>query len=307
MDKNEFPFLSVIVPVFNAESTLKECLQSLIGQDYPNERYEIIVVNNMSTDRSVLIAQEFKNVKVLHQLDTQGISPTRNIGAKHASGDVLVFFDADQVANKNYLSVLLQSYPDKDYGAFASKNSAFDNGDSLLSDYWKIEWTVDSKNPAHLDKFSGGNFAMHKWVFNKIGGFDERMVTCEDFDLAWRMQKELNLMVKYELEAISYHYERTQVSGLFKREYKFGIGEVYLGRKFREARKNNIFIFAKLLKRTLLGCLAFFVKVFKLLFRRSSVREIQLLLLDIGLQWANFIGRLRGEFNCFITKEFPNI
>ena len=296
---------SIIIPFYNAEPTLQQCLQSIVEQDY-KENYEIIAVDNKSTDQGRGIADSFINVITISQHEKQGICPTRNAGVKIARGEILVFFDADQVAQKDYLTILLRSTSQQEYGAFASKNIAFEETDSVLSDYWKTEWSLDSANKNELDKFSGGNFAMRKSVFDTLGGFDNELLMCEDFDLAWRMQKQLGLKIKYELESISYHYERATVKSLVKREYNFGIGEVQLSTKFPEIKKSIFVSLFHILKRTFLGLAALCFKLLKLCIGKSSLREMHLLLLDIYLQWVHFLGITAGKLKFLQSLQKQN-
>ena len=97
--------ISVIVPVYNVEDYLKECINSILNQNYKN--YEIIIVDDGSTDDCSKICDEYKNsnVKVYHKLNG-GLSDARNYGIKKASGDYLVFVDSDDVLCKNMLKEL---------------------------------------------------------------------------------------------------------------------------------------------------------------------------------------------------------
>lgn len=99
--------ISVIVPIYNIELYLKQCLESLINQIYQN--IEIILVDDGSTDQSGTICEEYaeidKRIIVIHQKN-QGLSGARNTGLRKASGDYLAFVDADDIVSKHYLSTL---------------------------------------------------------------------------------------------------------------------------------------------------------------------------------------------------------
>lgn len=102
------PKISVILPVYNLEKYLKDCLVSVIGQDYPN--IEIIVVDDGSTDGSKVIAEELlensqKDYKIISR-PNKGVSATRNDGIKAATGEWLVMIDADDVVEQNFVSAL---------------------------------------------------------------------------------------------------------------------------------------------------------------------------------------------------------
>lgn len=102
-------FLSFIVPVYNAEQYLAECLQSLLEQDIPKEDYEILCVNDGSKDNSLKILREFEgryaNVVVIDKQNS-GVATARNIGLDAAQGEYVWFVDADDFLKANMLSAL---------------------------------------------------------------------------------------------------------------------------------------------------------------------------------------------------------
>lgn len=102
--------ISVIIPIYNCQKYLSECLQSLTNQSISD--FEVILVDDGSTDNSLKIckiySQNKKNVKVIHT-DNNGVSVARNIGLKNSKGELITFIDADDVLEYNYLEVLSQS------------------------------------------------------------------------------------------------------------------------------------------------------------------------------------------------------
>src|SRR5574344_1872249 len=100
--------ISIIVPVYNSEKTLKRCYDSLINQDYKN--IEIILIDDGSKDKSGeicdLYAKKDKRIKVFHQ-ENQGESAARNCGLKFAEGEWITFCDSDDFVAKNYISSFL--------------------------------------------------------------------------------------------------------------------------------------------------------------------------------------------------------
>lgn len=99
--------ISVIVPVYNSEEYLSECIESILKQDYQN--YEIILIDDGSTDSSGAICDEYsakyKQIRTLHQ-QNKGVSAARNAGLKVANGRYITFVDSDDWVEENYLSVL---------------------------------------------------------------------------------------------------------------------------------------------------------------------------------------------------------
>lgn len=98
---------SFIIPVYNVESYLNECINSLIEQEYPKSKYEIILVDDESKDKSGEICDEYErkynNIKVIHKKNG-GLSDTRNCGIKASSGEYLLFIDSDDyIDDKRFL------------------------------------------------------------------------------------------------------------------------------------------------------------------------------------------------------------
>ena len=103
--------LSIIVPVYNVADYLAKCLDSLLAQDLPQNEYEIIVVNDGSTDNSGDIAQQYAdkyaNITLINQAN-QGLSGARNTGIKCAKGDYIQFVDSDDYLEDNVLGGLMR-------------------------------------------------------------------------------------------------------------------------------------------------------------------------------------------------------
>lgn len=94
--------ISVIVPFYNAGKYIEKCAEALLAQSYPPTRYEIIMVDNNSTDRSVDLLRKYPRIKVLSQRK-QGSYAARNQGVAAAKGDILAFTDADCVSSPDWL------------------------------------------------------------------------------------------------------------------------------------------------------------------------------------------------------------
>lgn len=105
------PLLSFIVPIYNVEEFLDRCIQSLMRQGMDEDTYEIILVNDGSTDRSLTICQNYsdsyENIRVVSQ-DNQGLGPARNTGIREAHGEYLCFVDADDYLIENKLCSIIK-------------------------------------------------------------------------------------------------------------------------------------------------------------------------------------------------------
>jgi glycosyltransferase involved in cell wall biosynthesis len=110
MDQQSKPFLSVLIPVYNGAATIGPALDSLAAQDYPADRYEVIVVNDGSTDDTAKVLAERQNLRYIELPYNMGISPALNAGLDAAGGEILVVFNDDCLAAPDYLSQLVLGY-----------------------------------------------------------------------------------------------------------------------------------------------------------------------------------------------------
>lgn len=117
MKKNKF---SIIVPVYNTSKVLQRCFDSIFNQTYNN--YEVIVVNDGSTDDSLNVIKKYKDKIVLINQKNEGLSMARNNGVKKATGDYILFVDSDDSINKDLLKELNNNITDEDLIRYQIKN-----------------------------------------------------------------------------------------------------------------------------------------------------------------------------------------
>lgn len=109
LDSHEYPFISVLIPVRNEEGSIRACLESIISQNYPMTQVQVIVIDDHSSDRTVDLANGFKEVVVLHQDD--GISGKKAAilkGIENAQGEVIMTIDGDCVVGENWISCMVR-------------------------------------------------------------------------------------------------------------------------------------------------------------------------------------------------------
>ena len=96
---------SILVCAYNAEKYLKQCLDSLVHQTINKKEYEIILINDGSTDKTKEIASSYKNIKIINQKN-KGLSESRNVALKHSSGTWILFVDADDLISTKLLEII---------------------------------------------------------------------------------------------------------------------------------------------------------------------------------------------------------
>lgn len=222
------PRVSVVVPVYNGERTIAMCLDALVNQAMPDDRYEIIVVDNKSTDATCEIVRRY-DVTLLHEVEIQTSYAARNRGIAAAGGDIVAFTDADCVAHLEWLSELIKPFSDPEVGGVGGRVldsepenevERFIQSTGLFSGY--------QGETVFLPVLLGGSTAYRKDILEALGGFNYRLFTGADVDLSWRMQLETGARVAYAPEAIVYHMHRSTLSGMARQFHRHGFGEVFL-------------------------------------------------------------------------------
>ena len=167
---NDFMKISVIIPLHNSEETIGECLNAVYNSDYKN--YEVIVVDDCSSDDSVKITKKFP-CKVIRLDVNRGAAFTRNTGAKVAKGQILVFIDSDIVLKRNSLTLIAGALKSPKISAVTgsfSKDSRYKN---FTSQYKNLYVCYSYKYKPHYNSvFFTSIASIRRDIFNKLGGFD---------------------------------------------------------------------------------------------------------------------------------------
>ena len=173
--------ISYIIPAYNEEKYLPKTLASLLFQKDPHD--EIIVVCNGCTDRTVQIARSYAVKTIVTK--NPGVADARNIGAKAAKGEILVFIDADTIIPPNQLSVLLKEFISRNLD-MASCRIAPDSSKHIDHLYFRVFW-LWLRLFVHLSPHASGCFlVMKKSLYAKVGSFNTKLSLAEDHEYARR-------------------------------------------------------------------------------------------------------------------------
>lgn len=220
---SETPFVSVVIPAFNEEEMIAQCLDSIKKGDFPKERYQIIVVDNGSQDRTREICRSHGAI-VLEDRDKK-VSGLRNLGAFHAKGDLLAFVDADCVVAENWLSEGARNYCNEKLIAWGS--APFPPEDSTwVQETWysvrRARYPVQT-----VDWLESMNLFVRKKDFDKIGGFSEKLITAEDVDFCYRLNAlgTGKILSNQEIRVIHLG-EAARVKSFFRKELWRGLGNL---------------------------------------------------------------------------------
>lgn len=224
------PTFSVVIGVYNGADMIGNCLESLLHQNYPSDAYEIIVVENGSTDNTTEVVKRYP-VR-LYNNPERGLAPARNFGLARSEADVIATTDADCIAHPNWLAELAKPYADPQVGGVGGAILARDHDQrdliELFSDEHAPLVNYISGDHEFLPHFCGANASFRRHLLNQIGGFNTRMLTGEDIDVSWRIQLETGTRLHYAPEAIIYHHHRTTRQGLARLYRHYGFGEILL-------------------------------------------------------------------------------
>ena len=222
------PMVSVVVCAFEAERTLGACLESLRRLHYP--RYEVVVVDDGSRDRTSAIADSFAGdlIRVVHQ-ENRGLSAARNRGAAEARGDVIAFTDADCVADDAWLTYLVGKLGEG-YVAVGGPNLSPDERALVpsvvaLAPGAPTHVLLDDDVAEHVP---GCNMAFDREELLRIGGFREGYrVAGDDVDVCWRLQ-DAGHRIAFSPPAVVWHYRRHTVGAYLAQQRGYGRAEAKL-------------------------------------------------------------------------------
>ena len=187
------PHLSIIIPMFNEEKNIKECLDSIYNTDYPKEKIDVIAVDDGSTDKTVEIVNGCKQVRLLQQ-NHGGKSEALNLGTSEAMHDFIVTIDADTIIDKNCITEMVKPLIDKKVGATTGV-SRVRNNKSIIGIFQNIEYHYNNLIRHSFSKmfnngiwFFGALACYRKSTLSEIGFFKKDTLT-EDMDIALEIKK----------------------------------------------------------------------------------------------------------------------
>ena len=228
---DQLPYVSVIVPVRDGESTIADCLDAILATDYPQDRREILVVDNASSDGTASLIHS-RSVRYLRE-PKRGVSNARNRGIAESRGEILAFIDADCLPDPQWLTELVGPFGDPEVGAVAGdlqhappNTAAERQAARLLGNWQRFAFT---SNPAYPIT---ANAAYRRDVLERIGGFDPHMTRAQDVELGLRFQERSGLRLAYADHATVRHRNRSTQLGFFRQQLGWAYGAGLVGAKF---------------------------------------------------------------------------
>ena len=268
--------VSIIVPTFNEENQIIFLLKSLLTQKF-SQKYEIIIVDNESTDNTIKVIKEFKNknkimnIKVITSIGKLG--KVRNDGILKSSGRFVAFIDADEIADPNWLMELMKKIKEYD-GVLGSINSMNPNK-NLISKFFDLT-LIDRKKflnkQTKIKTFGTGNLLINQKVFKKGLIFDENFPTAEDGDFSYRFYKK-GYNIIFNEKAKIFHKIPETIKQFYFFNKKMALSNLLIFLKHRD-----YFTFLKLIMTIFYFISPNFIKVYK---KNNNISLIQFIFLGL--------------------------
>ncbi len=218
---------SVIVPAFNAEKTLERCLNALESQTFPRPDYEVIVVDDGSTDATANVVASFQRaqrISILHS----GAAAARNRGIALAHGEILLFTDADCEPQPDWIDKMLTAFADPN--VMGAKGTYRTRERSKIARFVQLEYEekyARMRGANRIDFVDTYSAAYRREVFVANGGFDESFPTAsvEDQELSFRLSQRGYRLV-FVPDAIVLHPHAASLNAYLRRKFLIGYWKV---------------------------------------------------------------------------------
>ncbi len=284
---SDLPNVSVIVPVYNAQETIRECIDSLLQLNYPKANLELIFVNNGSTDGTPAILEQYSNdIQILHEAK-RGPAAARNKGVLNANGEIVAFTDSDCVVDKDWLLHLIPPLEDRVVGIVGGTILAkrpcneIERFGEAIHDH---DMAIHSYRPPYVTTM---NWTSRLYVLKELSLFDESFTRCEDVDLSYRILQSGYRFV-FEPQAIIYHKNERTYSGLFLEGLLHGFYAVQTLKKHRDFLKT--FRHHRLNGRSYIALVSSLIHY---LFGKESDRSICYFIFNSGKKIGKILGSVR--------------
>ncbi len=230
-----FPKVSVVIPIYNGEEDLHELIACLLAQSYPKEQVEYLLVDNNSSDRTFTCLQTAAEhcpitIRPLSEVQIQSSYAARNTGIRAATGEIVVFTDADCRPQPQWLEALVQDFVKPDVVMVAGEIAAL-KSKTFLERFADRQETLSQKHTL-ANKFcpygQTANLAIRRLVLEKVGLFRPYLTTGGDADICWRIQKEGIGSLEFAANAIVQHRHRATFKELASQWRRYGRSNRYL-------------------------------------------------------------------------------
>lgn len=225
--EGELPMLSVIIPVYNDPKGIRMTLKSVVNQTYPTNDYEILVVDNGSTDKTRDVIQQFadahENIDLLVENEIQGSYAARNKGIRNATGEIVAFLDADVTTDPDWLKRAVKHFKG-DVKYLACNVELYSLDKETLAGKYNNHMGFPVKRYFEESHYGPtcGLFVCAS-VFDDVGLFDERLISGGDGEFGSRVHH-AGKRQRFAADVVVYHPVRTSLQSLIDKHVRIGRG-----------------------------------------------------------------------------------
>ncbi len=225
---DKYPLVSIIIPVYNDPEGIKNTIESLVHQDYPKAQYEILIVDNGSSQATLDVINQLKQkycdlVRVLYENKIRGSYAARNKGVQHATGEILSFIDSDMTVKSDWLRRVVATMQKEEVSYLACDVRLYSKTKSFASLY-NLQQGFPIRSYVENSHFAGtGCLTIRKEIFERLGLFDHRLESGGDREFGNRVYSS-GIDLYYASNLRMYHPARGTLKSLIKKNMRVGRG-----------------------------------------------------------------------------------
>ena len=296
------PLVSIIVPVKNGGNTLDTVLRSVRRSYYEN--FEVIVVDDHSTDNTIQVARRH-DCTVLEAEDGEGANHARNVGAKNAKGDILVFIDSDILIGRETILTVVETLIENGIDAVVGIYTTKHRHETFVSQYKNL-WVRYSylKSLPAIDWLFGAISGIKREAFQTLGGFNVGLISRhghDDIELGKRFARaNLNIVLNMDLEVE--HLKNYTLASFVKNEFDRSIGFAELATRLGEATvslsRGFVNVYPSFILSTILSIIIIAVLVASVIGVIPVVYPLSAagLYFLLNIRFLNYLEQVRGLF-----------
>lgn len=232
------PLISIIIPCRNEEKYIGKCLDSIIANDYPKDKLEVLVIDGMSEDKTKEILEKYSSQYFfIKRLENQGkFTPFGlNIGVKESKGEIILRMDAHAIYEKDYISKCVRYLNEYSVDNIGGRIMTIPRENTILAQAIALclsnqfgagnsYFRIGSKEPILVDTVFGGCYK--KEVFGKIGLFNEKLKRSQDLEFNLRLRRAGGKILLIP-EIVSYYFSASNFKDFLKHNFLDGIWATY--------------------------------------------------------------------------------
>ena len=253
----DYLIFTIIIWVYNGVGKIEKCLDALIKQSYPKNKYNVIVVDDGSSDNIIDIVSKYESITLISHDRNYGLGKARNTGINSSNGDIITFTDDDCIPDVNWIENLAKKFSDPNVKGVGGKIDSF-NIENIIEKYIALAKNpiyihlADSKRSSRIISYfknffrynqitlndnqelysiMGANSSYRKEILIDIGGCDDNLKRGVDWDLNMRIHSNQKLKFVYAEDAIVFHEHRSNFKNFIKHMYAYGKAQSIVAKK----------------------------------------------------------------------------